>query len=333
MASSLIAAPDGGALTRRRALALLAAVGSAPAVAVAQGDQRVRLIAPSSPGSGTDLTARTLQPGLSTTLGAPVVVENITGASGLVGLQTLARAAPTDMTFVVITNNLVITPGVMKAFPFDVTRDFTAVAMLVSIPMVLVVNAARVPAKNAAEFIDLLKSKPGALNFGSAGMGTVLHLATEMFLDEAGVKARHIPYQGPSPMAAALIGGQIEFGTLSLSQAQPHLKSGALRAIGACTAKRTSVAPDIPTLAEQGLANYAAEAWVTLLGPKGMDSGAVKKVHDALVATFSRPEIKNELANQGSVVNLGTPEEARAIISRDLLKYAALIKKVGLEPQ
>jgi tripartite-type tricarboxylate transporter receptor subunit TctC len=333
MAASHPRAPVANALSRRQALPMIAALTAAPSGVLAQNDQRIRIIAPSSPGSGTDLVARALVPGLSASLRGAATVENITGASGLVGLQTLARAAPNDMTFVVITNNLVTAPSVMKSFPFDVARDFTAIAMLVSIPMVLVVNAASVPAKNVPELVALLQAKPDTLNFGSPGMGTVLHLATEMFLDEAGVKARHIPFQGPSPMAAALLGGQIELGCLAFTQAQPHLKSGALRAIGACSTQRTSVAPDIPTLVEQGLSNYNAEAWVTLLGPKGMGAAAVKRMHEALISTFNSTPTKNEFARQGAVIGLSSPEDAQAIIARDLTRYSALTRKIGLQAQ
>src|SRR6059058_3544343 len=174
-------------LTRRRALALLAAGAASPAV-FGQMEGHVRLIVLTSAGSGTDATARAPQPGLGAALGVPVVVENQAGASGVLGLQTVARASPRDLTLAVITNNLVILPSVMKGFPFDVTKDFTPVSMLVTIPMVLAVNS-KVPAGNAKELIALLKSKPDAMTFGSSGPGSVAHLATEMFLDAAGVKA------------------------------------------------------------------------------------------------------------------------------------------------
>ncbi|NDZ18796.1 ABC transporter substrate-binding protein [Variovorax sp. WS11] len=319
------------ALTRRRALALLAVAGASPA-AFGQQEGRVRLIVPTSAGSGTDATARALQPGLGAALGVPVIVENMPGAAGVIGLQAVARAAPQDMTLAVITNSLVVLPSVMKGFPLDVTRDFTPISMLVTIPLVLAVNS-KVPASNAKELIALLKSKPDALNFGSSGSGSVAHLATEMFLDEAGVKARHIPFQGPNPMTVALIGGQIEFGTQGLSVFQPHFKSGTLRAIGVCSTKRSAAAPDIPTFVEQGLPNLVCEAWVTLLAPKGMAPATVKKLNDATAQAFSNSATKDELTRQGSVVMLSSPEDAQATIRQDVLKFAALVKKIGLTPQ
>src|SRR6478736_5955460 len=141
----------------------------------------------------------------------------------------------------------------------------------------------KVPATNAKEFIALLKSKPGQLNFASGGNGTILHLATELFLDESGTTAKHIPYKGVGPMVTDMIGGQVEFGTAALPSLQAHIKSGALRAIGTLTAQRVPAAPEIPTFAEQGLPNFVLDAWFAVIGPKGLSAANVKKVHDAVV--------------------------------------------------
>lgn len=319
------------ALTRRRVLSLLASAAAAPA-ALGQSVSRVRLIVPTSAGSATDATARALQLGLSAALGVPVVVENLAGASGVLGLQTVARAAPTEMTLAVITNSLVVLPNVMKAFPFDVTKDFTPISMLATIPMVLAVNS-KVPASNVKELVALLKSKPDALNFGSSGPGSLAHLATEMFLEDAGVKASHIPFQGPSPMTVALIGGQIDFATQGLSVFYPHIKAGTLRAIGVCSNKRTPAAPDIPTMAEQGLPNVLCDAWVTLLAPKGMAPELVKKLNQAAFQAFSNPAVKEEMTRQGTAVTLSSAEEAQATIRQDLARFSAVVKKIGLTPQ
>jgi tripartite-type tricarboxylate transporter receptor subunit TctC len=186
---------------------------------------------------------------------------------------------------------------------------------------------------SSKEFIALLKSKPGALNFASGGNGTILHLATELFLDEAGVKAKHIPYKGVGPMVTDLIGGQVDFATAALPSVQSHIKSGALRPIGLLTAQRTPAAPEIPTFAEQGLTNFSVDAWFAVIGPKGMSAANVKKAHDAVVAAFADPAVKETMAKQGNTINISTPEQAQAAFHRELAKYAALVKKVGLEPQ
>jgi tripartite-type tricarboxylate transporter receptor subunit TctC len=243
---------------RRTALQALAALTTAalttlPGVAAAQSDKTVRFVLPNATGSGVDAITRAAQSALGKALGATVVVDNQPGAGGVVGLQTIARAAPDGHTLGVVSNNVVIFPSVLKSLPFAMPGDFTPIAVCGYTPVVLVVNPAKVAAKNSAEFTALLKSKPGELNFGSGGNGTILHLAAEMYLDEVGAKARHIPYKGVGPMVTDLIGGQIEFATAALPSVQQHIKSGALRAIGVGTAQRVPAAADIPTFVEQGV--------------------------------------------------------------------------------
>jgi tripartite-type tricarboxylate transporter receptor subunit TctC len=324
--------------SRRAALRAIAAVGAAASLggasaAFAQGDRPVRFVLPNATGSGVDAITRAAQPALGKALGTSVVVENQPGAGGVVGLQTLARSAPDGTTLSVVSNNVVIFPSVLKSLPFDMPGDFTPIAIVGATPMVLVVNPAKVPATNAKEFFALLKAKPGMLNFASGGNGTILHLATELVLDASGTSARHIPYKGVGPMVTDLIGGQVDFGTAALPSVQGHIKSGALRAIGMLTAHRTPAAPEIPTFAEQGLANFNVEAWFAVIGPKGMSPAAVKKAHDALVFAFSDPAVKDTMARQGNTIAIGTPEQAQAAFRSELAKYAALVKKVGLEPQ
>lgn len=321
------------AFTRRDALAALGAIGLAGATPAFAQPGTVKFILPNATGSGVDAITRAAQPALGKALNASVVVENQPGAGGVVGLQALARSAPDGNTLSVVSNNVVIFPSVLKSLPFDMPGDFTPIAVVGATPMVLVVNPAKVPVTNSKEFIALLKSKPGQLNFASGGNGTILHLATELFLEEAGATAKHIPYKGVGPMVTDLIGGQVEFGTAALPSVQAHIKSGALRAIGMLDAQRTPAAPDIPTFVEQGLPNFVVEAWFAVIGPKGMSAASVKKAHDAVVAAFADPAVKDTMAKQGNTINISTPEQAQAAFRRELAKYAALVKKVGLEPQ
>lgn len=308
---------------------LLAAVATSTG-AQQVGDKTVRFVLPNATGSGVDAITRAAQPALAKALGMSVVVENQPGAGGVVGLQTLARSAPDGMTLSVVSNNVVIFPSVIKSLPFDMPGDFTPIAIVGATPIVLVANA-KVPAANSKEFVALLKSKPGQLNYASGGNGTILHLATEMFLGEAGATAKHIPYKGVGPMITDLIGGQVEFATAALPSVQGHLKSGALKAIGVGTPARTPAAPDIPTFVEQGLPGYVVEAWFAVIGPKGMAAADVKKVHDAVAAAFADPVVKEVMAKQGNTINISTPDQAAAAFRSELAKYAALAKKVGLE--
>jgi len=240
---------------------------------------------------------------------------------------------PDGNTLSVVSNNVVIFPSVLKSLPFDMPGDFTPIAVVGATPMVLLVNPTKVAANNAREFFALLKAKPGTYNFGSGGNGTILHLASELVLDAAGVKARHIPYKGVGPMVTDLLSGQIDFATAAMPSVQAHIKSGALRPIGMLTPQRAPVAPEIPTFAEQGLANFAVEAWFAVIGPKGMSAAAVKKAHDAVTAAFDDPTVRDTMAKQGNTIHVGTTEQAQAAFRSELAKYAALVKKVGLEPQ
>jgi tripartite-type tricarboxylate transporter receptor subunit TctC len=321
-------------VSRRSALAAsLAALAGAtwPLAANAQSGT-IRFILPNATGSGVDTITRAAQPALSKALNASVIVDNQPGAGGVVGLQALARSAPDGNALSIVSNNVVIFPSVLKSLPFDMPGDFTPIAVIGATPMVLVVNP-KVPANNSKELIALLKSKPGQLNFASGGTGTILHLATELFLEEAGVTAKHIPYKGVGPMVTDLIGGQVEFGTAALPSVQAHIKSGALRAIGTLTPQRTPAAPEIPTFAEQGLPKFVVEAWFAVIGPKGLSAANVKKTHDAVVAAFTDPAVKEAMAKQGNTISIGTPEQAQAAFRSELAKYAALVKKAGIEPQ
>ncbi|WP_374664832.1 Bug family tripartite tricarboxylate transporter substrate binding protein [Ramlibacter sp.] len=293
----------------------------------------VKFILPNATGSGVDAITRAAQPALAKALGANVVVENQPGAGGVVGLQALAKSPADGSALSVVSNNVVIFPSVLKSLPFDMPGDFTPIAIVGATPMVLVVNPAKVPATTGRDFIALLKSKPGALNFASGGNGTILHLAAELFLEAAGASAKHIPYKGVGPMVTDLIGGQVEFGVAALPSVQAHIKSGALRAIGTLTPQRTPAAPDIPTFAEQGLTGFQVDAWFAVIGPKGLPADQVKKVHDAVVAAFADPAVKETMAKQGNTIQISTPEQAQAAFRAELAKYAALVKKVGLQPQ
>jgi len=197
--------------------------------------------------------------------------------------------------------------------------------------MVLVVNP--VSATSSKELIALLKSKPGELNFASGGNKTILHLATQLFLVEAGVTAKHIPYKDVGPRVTDLLGGQVEFVTAALPSVQSHIKSGALHAIGVLVAKRSPAAPEMPTFVEQGLPNFIVDAWFAVSGPKGLSSSNVRRAHHAVVAAFADPAVNDALAKQGNTINISTPEQAQAAFKSELGKYEALVKKAGIEPQ
>jgi tripartite-type tricarboxylate transporter receptor subunit TctC len=291
-------------------------LSASPALA----QQPVRFILPNAAGSGVDTITRAAQPAFSK-------------AGGVIGLQALARSAPDGNTLSVVSNNVVIFPSVLKSLPFDMPGDFTPIAQVGSTPMVLLVNPSKVPATNHKELVALLKSKPDAFNYASSGNGTILHLAVEIYLEAAGLKVKHIPYKGVGAMVSDLLGGQVDFAAAALPSVQGHIASGKLRPIGVFPARRTPAAPEIPTFAEQGLANFEVEAWFAVIGPKGMSPATVKKVHDAVVAAFNDPAVKEAMTKQGNTIRILSTEQTQAVFRTELAKYAALVKKVGLEPQ
>jgi len=321
--------------TRRAALAALtsAAASALPGMSLAQADRPIKFILPNATGSGVDAITRAAAPAIGKALGANVVVENQAGASGVIGLQAMAKNPPDGFTLSVVSNNVVIFPSVIKNLPFEMPGDFTPIAVLGATPLVLVANPQKVPSNNSREFIAALRAKPDGYNFGSGGTGTILHLAAEMFVDEAGVKARHIPYKGVGPMVTDLLGGQIDFAVLALPSVQQHIRSGALKAVGMCGDKRSAAAPDIPTFVEQGLPTYVIDAWFGVLGPKGMSTANVKRVNDALVQAFNDPAVKETMAKQGDTIAISTPEQALRVFRSEMERFAALVKKTGIEPQ
>jgi tripartite-type tricarboxylate transporter receptor subunit TctC len=317
------------------AAAVLASVVTVPTFAQAPAasppsDRPVRVILPISAGSGVDGIARAASQALGKALGQPVVIDNLPGAGGLTGASALAKAAPDGMTIAILSNNHVINPSVFKKMPYDTLNDFTYISVVGSTPLVIVVNPSKMPARNAQELIALLKAKPDAYNYGSSGNGTILQLGIASFLDMAGVQARHIPYKGTGPMVTDLIGGQVDFGMVALPAVAAHLKNGSLVAIGVGSKNRAAAAPEIATIAEQGLPGYEAEGWFTVAAPAKLPAAQTKRIHDAVVAAFATPEVKDAMAKQSNTINPSTPEAATAQIKLEIVKYAELVKKSGL---
>lgn len=320
--------------TRRRIVAAVVAAAAVWPIAVpAQSDRPVRMIVASSAGSTIDVIGRSVQSTLASALGAPVVVENIAGAGSVIAMQALMRSSPDGSVLALQTNNMIVAPLLVKPAPYDATHDFTPIAIVGTIPLAIVVNPSNVSAKDPKEFVTLLRSNPGALNYGSSGNGTTLHLAVELMLQEAGVKHTHVPYKGVAPMVTDLVAGRVDFIATSMPAVDAFIKAGKLRVVGMLTTERVASLPDVPTFSEQGFPGATAEVWFAILGPKGMEPAMVKKVHAALLQTFDNPTVKAGLEKQGNVIKVSTPQEAQDIIRQDVLKYSALAKKINLTPQ
>jgi tripartite-type tricarboxylate transporter receptor subunit TctC len=310
-------------------LVFVAALFATPVLAQPTGPLRV--ILPVGPGSGVDVIARSAQNAMSKALGGqPVVIENLPGAGGITGTQSLVKAAPDGNTIAFVSNNHAVNPSVFKKMPYDSLGDITPISVIGGSPFVLVVNPTKVPAKTAKELQALLKAKPDAYNYGSSGNGTIIHLAGEMYVDAAGVQVKHIPYKGMGPLIGDVIGGQVEMGVAAVPAVQGHLKSGALRAIGVMGKQRVPSLPDVPTIAEQGFPDVDVAGWFAVIGPKGLPAAQVKRLHDAVVAAFNDPEVKAAMAKQDNLIDPTTPEAAARFFKSEQERYARLVKKAGI---
>ena len=317
---------------RRAALALAGALLTlASGAARAQPGTPLRIILPVSAGSGVDTIMRAAQNDLSKALGGQaVVLENLPGAGGITGTAALVKAAPDGNTIAVVSNNHAVNPSVFTKLPYDSLKDITPISVIGSTPFVLVVNPTRLPARNVKELVALLKAKPGGYNYASSGNGTIIHLAGEMFVQAAGVDVKHIPYKGVGPQLADLIGGQVDFGVVALPAVQGHLKSGALRAVGAMGASRIASLPELPTVGEQGYPDVDVGGWFAVIGPARLPADQVKRIHDAFVAAFAAPDVKAVMARQENVIAPTSPEEAARFFASEEDRYAKLVKKANV---
>ena len=292
----------------------------------------VRLVVPSAPGGGTDITARVMAPKLGEYLGQQVVVENRAGAGTMIGGELVARAAPDGYTLLMGISTLAINPAMYKKVPYDALKDFAPISQAVSLPNILVVHPS-LPAKTVKELIAFNRARPGQIQFASAGVGTNPHLAAELFLSMAGLKMLHIPYKGSGAGIIDVIAGHVPVMTPSILTGLPHAKAGRLRALGVTSAKRAGGAPDIPTIAEAGVPGYEAVQWFGILAPAGTPRAIVDRVHRDAVRVLQNPETKERLVADGADPVGSTPEQFAAFIRAETAKWANVVKAIGIQPE
>ena len=308
-----------------------ASLALAPWMAAAQtaaADKPIRMVVPLAAGSTVDVVARALGASFGKAAGHPVVVENIVGAGGIPGTAQIVKSPKDGLTVGMISSNHVINPGIYKTVPYDSLKDITPIAVIATVPLLLVVHPS-VPAKNVKELIALAKAKPGTLNYGSAGNGSTLHLAGELLVSEAGIEMKHVPYRGTGALITDLIGGQVQLGFVSVSQVAPQVKAGALRALAVSTPTRSAALPDIPTLAEAGVPRYSFDAWIALIGPAGLPKNVVEAYSGAMKTALASPEAHNAIAGQGLMVLDTGPDAAPAFFQAELTKHQKLVKQSG----
>jgi tripartite-type tricarboxylate transporter receptor subunit TctC len=287
---------------------------------------------PSSPGGGTDITARIIAPKLSEYLGQQVVVENRAGAGTMIGGEVVARAASDGYTLLMGISTLAINPAMYKRVPYDALKDFAPISQVVSLPNTLVSHPS-VPVKSVKELIALGRAHPGQINFASAGIGTSPHLSMELFLVMAKLKMMHVPYKGSGQGVVDVLAGHIALMMPSILTALPYAKDGRLRALGVTSAKRAPGAPDIPTIAEAGVPGYEATQWFGVLAPAGTSRDIVNRLHKEIVRVLQAPEIRQRLSADGADPVGSTPQEFAAYLRSETAKWADVIRSAGIKPE
>lgn len=292
----------------------------------------IRLVVPYPPGASTnDILGRALAIRLTPVLGQQVVVDNRPGAAGTIGSELVAKAPPDGYTLLVaIQSPLALAPSMYDKLGFDTMRDFAPVARYAAIPYAMVVNNS-VPANNAKEFIALAKAKPGALNFASSGAGGTPHMCSELFKRAANLDIVHIPYKGAGEAVPAVIGGQVQMFCTGLTALMNQIKAGKVRSVGIATLKRSALAPDIPTIAEQGLPGFEVVSWTGVVAPAKTPPAIIRKLYDAIAKIVATQDMQNFMASQGAEVALLGPEEFRKYMKEDMDKWAKVIKGSGIK--
>jgi len=317
----------------RVTVATLALAAAAHAAAQAWPSKPIRLVVPFPPGGAVDFYARVVQQPLSEVLGQTVVIDNKAGASGMVGAEAVAKAPPDGYTLLLGNiASLAINVGIYPKMPYDPLKDFTPIVRTVDVNYVLVVHPS-VPAKSVPELIAYAKANPGKLSYGSAGSGSLPHLGTELFKAQTGTDMVHVPYKGGGPMVTDLLGGSVQLVIADQANLMPHVQSGKLRALAVATPKRSPNAPDLPTIAETGLAGYDATAWQGLVGPAGMPPDVVKRLNEAFNKVMAMPAVRDKLVGGGLEPVGGTPEQFGSFIGSEIAKWTKIAKDVGAKAE
>ncbi|MFM1991188.1 MAG: hypothetical protein RJA99_4145 [Pseudomonadota bacterium] len=318
---------------RRRTLAAIAALAAAPGAARAQAfpSRPLKIVVPHAAGGNSDAFGRILAQKLSERIGQSVVVENRTGAGGTIACASIARA-PADGYQIVVadTGTHAIAPQLYGSrLQYDVFKDFTPVSLSAMFPTVLLLHPS-VPAKTVQEFVALAKSQPGKLTFSSAGTGNGSHLAQTVFLHAAGnLEMVHVPYKGGAPAIQALIAGEVQMTAVSVNTSLPHIRSGRARALALASSKRSPALPDLPTLAESGVAGAEADNWLAMLAPPNLPPEITATLTREVNATLLLPDVKEKLAGLGLEVVAGSPQQFAELLRRDVAKWTEAVKRSG----
>ena len=292
----------------------------------------VRVVVPSSPGGGTDIVARIVAPELSKRLGQQIVIDNRPGAGTMIGIEIVAKAPADGYALLMTPSTLAINSALYKKVPYDPVRDFAPITELISSPSIIVVHPS-VPAKTIKELIALARSRPGQMNYASAGSGTYPHMTMELFQSMAKIKMVHIPYKGTGPAMIDMLAGNTAVMAGTVLSVMPQVRAGRLRALGISSEKRSPVAPEIPTVSDAGLPGVDAVQWYGFLAPAKTPRDIITRLHAETARILQQPETKERFASDGADPVGNTPEEFARFIQTELVKWAKVARGAGIQPE
>jgi tripartite-type tricarboxylate transporter receptor subunit TctC len=315
-----------------RALAAFAIVLACASGAPAQGwpNRPIRMIVPYTPGGYTDLMARLVGQKISEALGQPIIFENKPGANAIIGTDVVAKAAPDGYTFGTVIAAHAVNATLNPKLPYDTLKDFSYVSLMSVAPLIMIAHPS-LPANNVQELIALAKAKPGELNFASSGVGAAAHLTMEMFKSRTGIDMLHIPYKGTAGALQDVIGGRINVMFDVVGPLMPQVRSGLAKAIVVTAKERIPAASDVPTMAEQGVADFVSGTWAGLIAPAGTPKEIVDRVSAEAKKALADPALKDKLVDQGIVAVGSTPEEFRSFVAEDIGRWRKVITDAGIK--
>ena len=312
-------------------VAAIALAGAGSVAAQAWPAKPVRIVVPFTPGGGLDIQARLFGKKFYETLGQTFVVENRTGAGGLIGAEAVARSAPDGYTLLFSSASLAVNVSLYKKLAFDPVKDFDPVSWVSSVPLVLVVHPS-VPVKSVPELVALARKRAGQFNASSNGIGTTSHLSIEMLKQYAGVAVTHVPYKGGGPATTAVLSGEVDIAFVPVLSAQPFMKSGKVKVLAVTTGKRSSILPDVPAM-KSFYPEFESDNWYAFFVPAGTPQDIVAKLNGEILKALKAPDVIDYLSHDGADPVGSTPAELAANYRREIVKYAKLIKAANIQPE
>jgi tripartite-type tricarboxylate transporter receptor subunit TctC len=292
----------------------------------------VRMMVPFVPGGNTDIIARIVAPEMSKVLGQQIVIENRGGAGSTIGTEVVAKAPPDGYTVLMVSAAHVINPAMIKKLPYDSVKDFAPITIVADVPTAFAVHP-QLPVRNVKEFITLARSRPGQLNYSTAGRGTVGHLAAELLSSTAKIKMVHVAYKGTGQSIIDLIAGHVQLQFSSMPAVINHARAGKLRLLAQTGEKRSAAAQDVPTMVESGIAGFVVSSGFGLLAPAGTPRPAIDRVHGALVKAINEPSVRSNLSGQGADPVGNTPEAYEAFNKAEIAKWIKVAREAGIQPE